>query len=71
MNEYKFKSTINCNNCVARVTPILNSLPNVNSWKVDLQHEDRTLTVSSDSDEFSPDDIKSSLAKIGFKAESI
>lgn len=66
--EYKFKTTINCENCKARVTPMLEKVEGIDSWQVDLQHDDRILTVTGN---ISPEEISKATLKAGFKAEPI
>ncbi len=69
MNTLKFKSNINCNVCLKRVTPALNEKEGVQKWEVDLEHTDRILTVETDN--LTAADIKNTIAKIGFQIESI
>ncbi|MBF9254510.1 heavy-metal-associated domain-containing protein [Pontibacter sp. 172403-2] len=69
MKTYKFKTTINCGNCVKAVTPHLNKLEGVSDWKVDTNNPDKVLEVSTDS--LDAEAIKSTVEKAGFKAEKI
>ena len=64
MKVLKFKTNIQCSNCLAKVTPKLNEQSGINSWHVDLQDPDRTLTVETDVLE--PEDIKKAVLKAGF-----
>ena len=64
MKTLKFKTNIQCSNCLSKVTPKLNEQTGINSWNVDLQDPDRTLTVETESLE--PDDIKKAVLKAGF-----
>lgn len=43
---FKFKTTLKCGGCVAKITPVLNSMKNVAEWSVDLNNPDRVLTVT-------------------------
>ena len=45
MNTLKFKSNINCTGCLSKVTPVLNDEKAIEKWDVDLEHDDRILTV--------------------------
>lgn len=45
MNEYTFKTNINCGSCIKSVTPFLNELDNLEMWKVDTEKPDKILTV--------------------------
>lgn len=69
MKTYKFKTTINCGNCVKAVTPHLNKLEGVEEWKVDTDNPDKVLEVTSES--LDPQTIKSTVEKAGFKAEQL
>jgi copper chaperone len=64
MKTLKFKTNIQCSNCLAKVTPKLNEQGGINSWNVDLQDPDRTLTVETEVIE--PEDIKKAVLKAGF-----
>ena len=35
MNTLKFKTNINCNGCIAKVTPSLNGAGGIENWEVD------------------------------------
>ncbi|MEB2775838.1 heavy-metal-associated domain-containing protein [Algoriphagus sp. D3-2-R+10] len=67
MKTQKFKTNIACSNCLAKVTPVLNAEPKINSWEVDLQSEDRILTV--DSDDITADEVFKTVLKAGFIAK--
>ena len=67
MKTQKFKTNINCGNCLAKVTPILNAEPRIKSWEVDLKSEDRLLTVESE--DMSAEDVFKTVIKAGFVAK--
>lgn len=48
MKTLRFTTNINCNNCIARVTPHLDALPAIAHWEVDTKHPDKILTVYGD-----------------------
>ena len=48
MTTYKFKTNINCGNCVRSVTGFLDEVPNVKSWAVDTENPDKILTVEGE-----------------------
>ena len=48
MSTLRFKTTINCANCVRAVTPTLNQEVGANNWQVDTANPDKILTVTSD-----------------------
>ncbi|MCE7056038.1 heavy-metal-associated domain-containing protein [Algoriphagus sp. AGSA1] len=67
MKTQKFKTNIACGNCLAKVTPVLNAESKINSWSVDLQSEDRILTVESD--DITSDEVFKTVLKAGFIAK--
>ncbi|WP_293297244.1 heavy-metal-associated domain-containing protein [Pedobacter sp. UBA4863] len=69
MDTLKFKTTINCSSCVAKVTPVLNNQENIEKWSVDTENTDKVLTVTGE--HIDEADLVKSLAKIGYKAEKI
>ena len=69
MKTLKFKTNINCAGCVSKVTPFLNKQEGVESWEVDTINPDKILTVESNG--ASEEDVKATLQKIGFTAESV
>lgn len=64
--ELKFKSNINCHNCLAKVQPVLDAEDEITNWSVDLQSDDRILTVET---EMTPDEIRKTVLKAGFLVE--
>ncbi|MGB5822415.1 MAG: heavy-metal-associated domain-containing protein [Saonia sp.] len=69
MKTLKFKTNINCGGCVSKVTPFLNKQEGIDKWEVDTDNPDKILTVESNG--ASEEDIKTTLQKTGFKAESV
>lgn len=69
MTTLKFKTNINCGNCIRSVTPFLNELDSVENWKVDTDNPNKLLTVESDSD--NPSEILEAIEKSGFAATEI
>jgi copper chaperone len=65
----KFKSNINCQNCVAKVKNTLDGLVGENSWKVDTDNPAKILEVSNN--DITPSEIVNKLKRIGFIAEEI
>lgn len=66
MKEMKFKTNINCGNCIATATPFLNKFENIN-WQVDTENPDKILTVETDS--ASEKEIIEAVKKAGFEIE--
>lgn len=69
MKTLQFKTNINCDGCVAKVTPFLNQLEEVENWKVDTSNPDKTLIVSGE--ELSCELIQQKVQQAGFKIERI
>ncbi len=44
----EFKTNINCGSCVRSVTPFLDDIKGVTIWRVDVEQEDKILTVEGD-----------------------
>ena len=47
MSTQRFKTTINCANCLRAVTPALNAEPAISAWQVDTTSPDKILTVDT------------------------
>jgi|WetSurMetagenome_2_1015567.scaffolds.fasta_scaffold286042_2 copper chaperone len=69
MTILKFKTNVKCDNCVAKITPFLNEIPNIEKWEVDLTIPDRMLTVEGEN--VKPQDIIEALSKAGYSAKTI
>ena len=69
MNTLKFKTNINCNHCIAKVTPYLNESNKIKEWNVDTKNPDKILTISGD--DITPEYVKEALSKPGYTAEEI
>jgi copper chaperone len=67
MKQVQFKTTINCGSCIQKVTPVLNQIDTIESWKVDTANPDKILTVEAD-DDFDAVEMSTELQKIGFQA---
>ena len=69
MNEYTFKTNINCGSCIKSVTPFLNELDNLEMWKVDTENPDKILSVELDDENVSS--VLDAVKKAGYKIEKI
>lgn len=65
MTMRKFKTNLNCSNCVAAVTPYLQSDPAIHSWQVDTTTPEKVLTVEGDNP--SREAVSSLVARAGFR----
>lgn len=68
MSTLRFKTTINCANCVRAITPALNGEPAIQAWQVDTASPDKVLTVNTD---LGPTQIEALVREAGFEARSI
>jgi copper chaperone len=64
METLKFKTTINCSGCVAKVTPFLNEAIGEDKWSVDTTTPTKELTVQTGEEK----KVIEVLNKAGFKA---
>ena len=69
MKELKFKTNINCNGCLSKVRPVLDNEDKIDSWGVDLQNDNRTLTVRTEN--MLADEVRHAIGKLGFSAEIV
>ena len=69
MTEIKFKTNVNCNHCINKITPVLNGDKSITEWTVDLTNEDKVLTVKGEN--VDGNSVIESLSKIGYIAEVI
>lgn len=63
----RFKTTLKCAGCVAAVTPGLNALQEIESWKADVSGTEKTLSVEAE--ETAVPKVIAALEKSGFNAE--
>jgi copper chaperone len=67
MKEAKYKTNINCNGCIATVTPFLEKLNNIQHWEVDIKDKEKILTVRGE--ELDKKAIEKAVAEAGFSIE--
>jgi len=67
MKTLKFKTNINCGNCIRAVTPTLNEQVGAGNWQVDTANPDKILTISSDT--ASPEQLRQAVEEAGFAIE--
>ena len=68
METNKFKTTIKCSGCLAKVTPYLNEALGEDNWEVDINDPSKVLTVVGEQKEGI---IVEAVEKAGYKAEKI
>lgn len=69
MTTLKFKTNLQCNNCVAKVTAILDKLVGSDNWSVDVTDPSKILTVKTEN--LSPNEIVEALKSFGYQAEKL
>jgi copper chaperone len=67
MKTYTFKTSINCDGCIAKVTPFINNDLKDIKWSVETQNPNKILTVETDL--YSEKEIMDVVKKAGFKIE--
>lgn len=68
METSRFKTTIKCSGCVAKVTPFLNEALGEDNWEVDYTDPLKVLTVAGESDKTK---VIEAVEKAGYKAEAL
>ena len=68
MEALKFKTTIKCSGCVAKVTPFLNEALGEDNWEVDYNNPQKVLTVVGEDDKTK---VIKAVEKAGYKAEAL
>lgn len=68
METIKFKTNIKCGGCIAAVTPFLTAENGIDKWEVDLQSENRVLSVKTGK---SVGEVVEVIKKAGYVAEPI
>lgn len=65
----QFKTTLNCQNCVAKVKPSLDKIEGIDNWSVDTNNPDKILSVESSG--ATDQQIIDAVEGIGFDIEKI
>ncbi len=63
----KFKTNINCNGCVGKVTPFLNDTDGICHWDVDTANKDKILSVHTEG--ITEEEVIEKVQEAGFKIE--
>jgi copper chaperone CopZ len=69
METIKFKTSVNCNNCIRAITPFLNKVNGISLWDVDLNDPARILTVVGIA--IKPGQVIDALFQAGYRAEQL
>ena len=65
MRTEKYKTNINCDNCVAKVREYINKVHGVSNWEVDTNTKEKVLTVNGE--DFKEDELKRAVQNAGFE----
>lgn len=65
MKILRFKTNLKCNGCIRAITPAIESLKDIESWKVELENPDKVLEINS-LDDIS-DSVIESIKKAGYQ----
>lgn len=71
MKTLKFKTNINCGNCISKVTPFLNEEFAIVNWSVDTDNSDKVLSIELEEDEITKEQVMEIVKKAGFKIEEL
>jgi len=69
MKTLRFKTNINCGDCISKVTPYLDGNKYIESWDVDTTNPDKIMTVSGD--DITADLVINTINETGFNAVEI
>ena len=67
--EIKFKTNLNCGNCISKVQAEFDQVIGAGNWNVDADHADKILTVKSATT--TKDEVIKIVTSKGFKIESL
>lgn len=70
METLKFKTNIMCGSCINTVTPELNNISAIKTWKVDTTSPSKILSIETDDAQIT-EQVLNSLNKLGYKAEQL
>ena len=69
MEQFKFKTNINCGGCIGSVKPHLDNIKEIKEWSVDTDNPEKILTVKAEN--INAETIIETVNKAGFKCEKI
>ena len=61
----RFKSNINCEECVKKVSPFLDAIPAIYKWSVDFKKPEKLLTITGEN--INASEIKEAVKKSGYE----
>lgn len=60
-----FKTNINCENCIKKVTPYIENIQSIDYWEVNTKSEDKILEIEAKTD--IADEVIEAIKKAGFE----
>jgi len=69
MKTVRYKTNINCEGCLKSVSPFLNQLDNIDTWKVDIENPEKILEVNLEDEDTAT--VTDAVKKAGFEIEEI
>lgn len=69
MQKLKFKTNINCGNCVRTVTGFINEVDGIEKWEVDVANPEKILTVEGE--ELDGEEIVKAVEEAGFDISKV
>ena len=69
MKAQQFHTNINCNNCVAKVTPHLDAVAGIVHWEGDTNNPQKILTVYGDN--VTAETVEGKVKEAGYRAERL
>jgi copper chaperone CopZ len=67
MKEVKYKTNINCNGCIATVTPHLEKIQGIEHWEVDIKDKEKILTIRGE--QLDKQAVENAVKEAGFSIE--
>lgn len=67
MEKLRFKTNINCEGCIAKVTPFLDGEERITQWAVDTANPKKMLTLETKG--MTAEEVQRLLARAGFRSE--
>ncbi len=69
MKTLRFKTNINCSNCVRAVTGFLNDVRSIQEWSVDTENPDKILTVKGE--DVMAEAVVEAVEEAGFEVKEV
>ena len=70
METIKFRTTIKCSGCVAKVTPVLDENVGKGNWQVDILSPEKFLTITP-KEPLNEAQLANAIESVGYKLENV